>query len=139
MSFAKGGVLLATTSNVVKGATLDVAIGTREYDPYLHRDIFDVEVANRMRTCGPMTPLEVTKLTKDEAHSLLKFYDEAGVMFCKPYITKAVHKTSLELKEQAVTEPVHDEAELFEKAVQNHYSVLGGNPGFMLKSVSFTY
>lgn len=144
LSFAKGGVLLAKTGDVgTHRRTLDVALGLREYDPYYNSHFFDVEIANKLRSNGPIEAFVVKNWTKDETRAMLRFYQKAGVLFVEPYKTKQAHKSSKELLEEKLVAKAEvteiDPEEQFETIVQNHYSISGGNPSFLLRATSFTY
>ncbi|ODV81924.1 mitochondrial ribosomal protein [Suhomyces tanzawaensis NRRL Y-17324] len=147
LSFAKGGVLLAKTSDFGQHrSTLDVALGIEEYDPYSKKKFLDVEVANTLKQNGSIKPFEVKTWTKDESKELLKFYQDAGVLFVNDYKTKESNQTAKEILEEKAAvragkleQHEFDPVRHFDRIVNNQYTISGGNPAHLLKASAFIF
>lgn len=139
LSFAKGGILLAESKDLGECKTLRVGLGLQEHDPYDKKSQCDSEFAESMMQNGGIKPLLLQNISKDQARSLLQFWDKAGVLQIRDYPTKNVYQSTEEMsqdnKVRKVGEFVEcaDPREQLENILQSSYVLSSGNPGSLLK------
>ncbi|CAK7903731.1 37S ribosomal protein S23, mitochondrial [[Candida] anglica] len=140
IEFAKGGVLLSSSSDNRNAHTLNVALGLEQYDPYYKNEQCDVEVVEALLKNGGIANYSLTNLSKDQARELLTFWESAGVLQLRDYVRKEKKFQMSELASQSNVPQVHVEAEeLFEKTVQNYFTLSSGNVGGLVKAANFLY
>lgn len=139
LSFAKGGVLLAESKDLGECKTLRVGLGLQEHNPYDKIRQCDSKFAETMTKNGGIKPVQVANLSKDQARSLLQFWDKAGVLQIRDYPTKEVYKSTEEVAQDSRVRKVGEFVECsqrdeqLENMLQTSYVVSSGNPGNLLK------
>lgn len=139
LAFAKGGVLISESSDNRQCHTLDVGLGLQEYDPYYKQDECDFLVANKMLANGGIKSYQLSNLSKDEVRDLMEFWEASGVLQLRDYPRKespaAIEEEAEEIEE---VEEINAE-EVFEKSVQNNYTLTSGNVGGLVKVTNFLF
>ena len=129
-SFAKGGILLAESSDNRHAHTLPVGLGLEVYDPYYRLSECDYDIANLMLQHGGVKPFEVANLTKAHARELLEFWGAAGVLQLRDYPRKVAYLADVE--------PAARDA-VFDQFVQNSFVLTSGNVGGLVKVTNFLF
>lgn len=139
LSFSKGGVLLAESKDLGECKTLRVGLGLEEHNPYDKKKVCDSQFAESMLLNGGVQPLFLKNFTKDQARTLLSFWNESGALQIRDYPTKDSFKSSSAVQDKEtklVGEFVEcsDPTAQLENLVESTYFHSSGNPGSLLKS-----
>lgn len=134
VTFAKGGVLLAESSDNGVSATLNVALGRQQPDLYAKIHECDVEMAAVLARNGGITPFHVENLSKAHTRALMQFYADTGVLQVRPWPSKPAYakadEAGLKVGEFAVCA---DPDEQFESILEMSFFVSSGNPSELVK------
>ncbi|CAH2355992.1 37S ribosomal protein S23, mitochondrial [[Candida] railenensis] len=132
VSFARGGVLMAESSDNSSAHTLNVGLGLEEYDPYYTTAECDYDVASGLLSNGGLRTYQLANLTKDETRDLIEFWESAGVLQLRDYPRKP--KAG-----EATAEAELSGDDVFEKAVHNSYTLTSGNVGGLVNVTNFSF
>ncbi|KAG7660837.1 uncharacterized protein J8A68_005654 [[Candida] subhashii] len=142
LSFAKGGVLLATSSAYNPQQTLQVALDPTKFNAYEQPPKFYVDYADKLLLNNGVKQLPVANFSFDEAEEWIRFLNYTGIVVNRPdYIARKPKKLDASgnvVKEEEVLDVGFDEVDQLDKITRRLYVASQGNPYDILKASILT-